>query len=63
MEPACGGGFAIEGKEDFHRVMDAFLASEDDMRRAADAAGHYVSSHSGATEKLLKLLREKNGHV
>lgn len=59
----CGGGFAIEGKEDFHRVMDAFLASEDDMKRAADAAGHYVSSHSGATEKLLKLLREKNGHV
>ena len=59
----CRGGFAIEGKEDFHRVMDAFLASEDDMRRAADAAGHYVSSHSGATEKLLKLLREKNGHV
>ena len=60
---ACGGGFAIEGKEDFHRVMDAFMASEDDMKRAADAAGHYVSSHSGATEKLLKLLREKNGHV
>lgn len=60
---ACGGGFAIEGKEDFHRVMDAFLASEDEMKRAADAAGHYVSSHSGATEKLLKLLREKNGHV
>ena len=60
---ARGGGFAIEGKEDFHRVMDAFLASEDDMKRAADAAGHYVSSHSGATEKLLKLLREKNGHV
>lgn len=60
---ACGGGFAIEGKEDFHRVMDAFMASEDEMKRAADAAGHYVSSHSGATEKLLKLLREKNGHV
>ena len=60
---ACGGGIAIEGKEDFHRVMDAFLAPEDDMKRAADAAGHYVSSHSGATEKLLKLLREKNGHV
>ena len=60
---ACGGGIAIEGKEDFHRVMDAFLASEDAMKRAADAAGHYVSSHSGATEKLLKLLREKNGHV
>lgn len=60
---ACGGGIAIEGKEDFHRVMDAFMASEDDMKRAADAAGHYVSSHSGATEKLLKLLREKNGHV
>lgn len=34
---ACGGGIAIEGKEDFHRVMDAFLASEDDMKRAADA--------------------------
>ena len=60
---ACGGGIAIEGKEDFHRVMDAFLASEDDMKRAADAAGHYVSSHSGATEKLLKLLSEKNGPV
>lgn len=60
---ACGGGIVIEGKEDFHRVMDAFMASEDEMKRAADAAGHYVSSHSGATEKLLKLLREKNGHV
>lgn len=60
---ACGGGIAIEGKEDFQWVMDAFMASEDEMKRAADAAGHYVSSHSGATEKLLKLLREKNGHV
>lgn len=56
---ACGGGVAIENAEDFERAMDVFLSSESELKKAADAAGDYVSSHSGATDKLLHMLKTK----
>lgn len=53
----CGGGFSIEGAEDFKKIMDSFLASEATLKNAADAAGNYVKTRSGATEKLLEILK------
>ena len=53
----CGGGIAIGDADDFRRVMDAFISSDEERRKAADAAGNYVRSHSGATEKILQSLQ------
>lgn len=52
----CGGGMAIDNADDFIHIMDNFLSSEKERRKAADAAGNYVRSHSGATEKILRSL-------
>lgn len=54
---SCGGGMAINDANDFNRIMDDFNTSEEARRKAANAAGNYVSSHSGATEKILKYLK------
>lgn len=52
----CGGGMAIDNADDFARIMNGFIASEDEHRKAADAAGNYVKTHSGATDKILEAL-------
>ena len=55
----CGGGLEIENYDDFCRIMDNFQASPESLKKAADAAGNYVRSQSGATEKLLTRLRKR----
>ena len=58
---ACGGGFEIESYNDFVRVMETFQDPAA-LQAASDAAGTYVRSQSGATEKLLtRLRRRRNG--
>lgn len=52
----CGGGMAIDNADDFARIMNGFIASENERRKAADAAGNYVKTHSGATDKILEAL-------
>lgn len=53
----CGGGIAINDAADFEEVMNELIESNERLRGAADAAGSYVSSHSGATTKLLDFLK------
>ena len=55
---ACKGGFEIHGADDFARIMDAFASDPAALKAASDAAGNYVRSQSGATERLLQILRE-----
>lgn len=55
---ACGGGIEICCENSFKEVMDRFIDNPDELRKAADAAGEYVRTHSGATEKLLQLVRQ-----
>ncbi|MBR1840212.1 MAG: 3-deoxy-D-manno-octulosonic acid transferase [Prevotella sp.] len=55
---ACKGGFEISSAADFARVMDTFISDAAILRAASDAAGGYVRSQSGATEKLLQLIRQ-----
>ncbi|MBQ9561345.1 MAG: 3-deoxy-D-manno-octulosonic acid transferase [Prevotella sp.] len=55
---ACKGGFEISSAADFARVMDTFISDASSLRAASDAAGGYVRSQSGATEKLLQLIRQ-----
>lgn len=55
---ACGGGIEICCENSFKEVMDRFIDNPDELKKAADAAGEYVRTHSGATEKLLQLVRQ-----
>ncbi len=50
---ASGGGLEITSYEDFAAKMDALIASPDKISSLGQAAGDYVSSRCGATEKVL----------
>ncbi len=55
---SCGGGIEITNADDFARVMDQFTDDPAALQHASDAAGNYVRSQSGATERLLQFLHE-----
>lgn len=50
----CGGGLPIANATDFQHIMDRFISDADALKTAADAAGTYVNSRSGATALILK---------
>ena len=54
---ACGGGIEITDADNFSQTMDRFISNAEALKTAADAAGLYVKEHSGATDRLLELLR------
>ena len=50
---ACQGGFEIQGKEDFDRLMNKFLSDEACLHEAGKNAGDYVRNNAGALEKIM----------
>ena len=50
---ACQGGFEIQGKEDFDRLMSKFLSDEACLHEAGKNAGDYVRNIAGALEKIM----------
>ncbi len=59
----CGGGIEIADSIEFAKVMDGFINEPEKLKKAADAAGEYVKTHSGATEKLLQLVRNSKKNI
>ena len=55
---SCGGGIEITSADDFAHIMDTLTADPAALQHASDAAGNYVRSQSGATERLLLFLHE-----
>ena len=53
----CGGGVEISDYAGFEQMMNAFTSDAAMLKKAGDAAGRYVASNSGATQKLLKALK------
>lgn len=53
----CGGGFSVDGYEDFEGLMDRLIA---DPSKAGEAAGNYVKENRGATEMILRELIMEN---
>ncbi|MCH4018514.1 MAG: 3-deoxy-D-manno-octulosonic acid transferase [Prevotella sp.] len=47
-----GGGFEIHSYEDFEHVMNTFLADQSALKRAGEAAGAFVKSLAGATQRV-----------
>ncbi len=50
---ACSGGIEICSYDDFATKMDHLLAHPEEMAKCGKAAGNYVMSKAGATEKVL----------
>ena len=54
---ACGGGFEIQGADDFNQLMDHFLTDYSFLDKAGKKSGNYVRDNSGALEKIMKIVR------
>ena len=48
-----GGGFEIQGGDDFVRLMNRFDADSGSLQRSGEAAGEFVKSRAGATSGVL----------
>ena len=53
----CGGGLAIDGAENFNNIMDELLQQPEKLKKAANAAGNYVKTHSGAANMILSQVK------
>lgn len=51
---ACGGGLEIKDYDDFERQMQQLETDQQMWSQCAEAAGDYVKSRSGATQKVLQ---------
>ena len=51
---ACKGGLEINNASDFHSKMDAIIDAIEEGKEIGKEAATYVTSHAGATEKVLR---------
>ncbi len=51
---ACKGGLEINNPSDFHSKMDAIIDAIEEGNEIGKEAATYVTSHAGATEKVLR---------
>lgn len=49
---ACGGGFAISNAQQCHDTLDTLLNDHDALTKAGNAASNYITTHTGATQKI-----------
>ena len=49
----CGGGFEIQGADDFRRIMQGFIDRPETMAEAGRQSGLFVQQMTGATRKIL----------
>ena len=50
---ACGGGFEIQGSDDFRRIMQGFIDRPETQAEAGRQSGLFVQQMTGATRKIL----------
>ena len=52
----CGGAFSVADAEALRAIVSRLLADEKERQQSGKAAGNYVLSNSGATERILGML-------
>ena len=52
------GAFSVTDYDDFSAIADRLLTDSDFRHAAGESAGRYVSTHAGATQKVLELTME-----
>ncbi len=57
---ACKGGLEINNPSDFHSKMDAIIDAIEEGNEIGKEAATYVTSHAGATEKVLRACLGQN---
>ncbi len=53
---ACGGGFAINNAQQCHEILDKLLSDNNALKAAGTAASNYITTHTGATERIFNEL-------
>ena len=53
---SAGGGFEIQGYDDFHSLMERFDSDSSFLQAASNHAGSYVRNHAGAADSIFKLV-------
>lgn len=53
---ACGGGLPISSKGDFEKIADTLLSDADQRMKRGKAAGDYIRSKLGATDRCLSII-------
>ena len=54
---AVGGGFSVSDRQSFCEKMDELLTYREVLEASGSSAGHFVSDHVGATDKILKEIK------
>ena len=54
---ACGGGFSIDNESAFVNCMNNFISNSGSREKAGIAAGNFVHSNAGATERILSFFK------
>ena len=52
----CGGGFGVANEADIASTLTLLTDNRVARRKAGEAAGHYISTHLGATQKIIESL-------
>ena len=55
---ACGGGFAISNAQQCNEILYKLLSDKNALQAAGAAASNYITTHTGATERIFKDLFE-----
>ncbi|HEY4150761.1 MAG TPA: glycosyltransferase N-terminal domain-containing protein [Chitinophagaceae bacterium] len=54
----CGGAFPIENALELENMLLVLLNNKEEYENACKAAGNYVNTHTGATEKIIGYIQE-----
>lgn len=52
----CGGGIEVSNRAETESILTTLLNDSEERRRRGKAAGNYIDSHTGATDKILSHL-------
>jgi 3-deoxy-D-manno-octulosonic-acid transferase len=52
----CGGGFAINNASQCNDILDRLLGDANALKQAGSAASNYITTHTGATERIYREL-------
>jgi 3-deoxy-D-manno-octulosonic-acid transferase len=52
-----GGGKSFTSYDDFENILDNWIANNEEYSKAAESAGIYVKQNTGATGKIMEIIR------
>ena len=52
----CGGAFAIDNAQQCNDILDHLLGDNDALKQAGNAASNYITTHTGATDRIYREL-------